>query len=56
MIDNRDGALRLSGEQIIHACDRKFGIGADGIVLIESHSTDDFYMNFYNPDGSQSFC
>jgi diaminopimelate epimerase len=56
MIDNRDGSIRLSKEQVIQLCDRKFGIGSDGIVLIESHAIEDFYMNFYNPDGSQSFC
>jgi diaminopimelate epimerase len=56
MIDNRDGAIQLSTEQVVRLCDRKFGIGSDGVVLIESHATEDFYMNFYNPDGSQSFC
>lgn len=56
MMDNRDGAIQLSKEQVIQLCDRKFGIGSDGIVLIESHAIEDFYMNFYNPDGSQSFC
>ncbi len=56
MIDNRDGVIRLSMEQVIQLCDRKFGIGSDGIVMIESHAIEDFYMNFYNPDGSQSFC
>jgi len=56
MMDNRDGQLRLSSEQVVRLCDRKFGVGSDGIVLIEPHATEDFYMNFYNPDGSQSFC
>jgi diaminopimelate epimerase len=56
MIDNRDGALRFSAAQIVRLCDRKFGVGSDGVVLIEPHSSEDFYMNFYNPDGSQSFC
>ena len=48
--------MALSVNQIEHLCNRKFGIGSDGIVLIESDATDDFYMNFYNPDGSKSFC
>jgi diaminopimelate epimerase len=56
MIDNRDGEMRLAVEQVIRLCDRKFGIGADGVVLLEPHPTEDFHMNFYNPDGSQSFC
>ncbi|MEN9640525.1 MAG: hypothetical protein RLZZ262_2394 [Bacteroidota bacterium] len=56
MIDNRSGNVTLSKEKIISLCDRKFGIGADGVVLIEETGFSEFYMNFYNPDGSQSFC
>jgi diaminopimelate epimerase len=56
MIDNRSAGTNLTTEQIVQICDRKFGIGADGIVLIEETGFSDFYMNFYNPDGSQSFC
>jgi diaminopimelate epimerase len=56
MIDNRAGEIALSVSQIEHLCNRKFGIGSDGIVLIESDASEDFYMNFYNPDGSKSFC
>jgi diaminopimelate epimerase len=56
MIDNRAGDIHLTAPQIIQMCDRKFGIGADGIILIEETGFSDFYMNFYNPDGSQSFC
>jgi diaminopimelate epimerase len=56
MIDNRAGDIALSVPQIEHLCNRKFGIGSDGIVLIESDAAEDFYMNFYNPDGSKSFC
>jgi diaminopimelate epimerase len=56
MIDNRSGKVTLEKEKIVALCDRKFGIGADGIVLIEETGFSNFYMNFYNPDGSQSFC
>lgn len=56
VLDNRAGHLQFSKAQIIKLCDRKFGIGSDGVVLIEEDARDDFYMNFYNPDGSQSFC
>lgn len=56
MIDNLMGDFSLSNEQIIRLCDRKFGIGSDGIILIEQSNDADFYMNFYNPDGSKSFC
>jgi diaminopimelate epimerase len=58
MIDNRDLRFDLNSQQIQHLCDRHFGIGSDGLILIEPprHHGQDFYMNFYNPDGSSSFC
>lgn len=37
-------------------CDRKFGIGADGLMVVEKSDKADFTLWFYNPDGSQSFC
>lgn len=37
-------------------CDRHFGIGSDGLIFIERTEEADFLMDFYNPDGSQSFC
>jgi diaminopimelate epimerase len=56
MLDNRSGELTFSKEQVIRICDRKFGIGSDGLILIEKSDSSDFYMNFFNPDASQSFC
>lgn len=56
LVDNRAGSVSLSVEQIVKLCDRKFGIGSDGLVLLQNDAIEDFYMNFYNPDGSQSFC
>ena len=46
----------LTSEQITDLCDRRFGIGADGVILIFKHPTLDFTMTYYNSDGSQSFC
>lgn len=48
--------FKLSSPQINHLCDRRFGIGADGIILIYQHPQLDFKMDYYNSDGSQSFC
>lgn len=56
LIDNRDGKIVLSQQQIIQLCDRKFGIGADGLILIESSADAPFHVNYYNSDGSQSLC
>jgi diaminopimelate epimerase len=56
VIDNRAIQHSFTKEQIIHICSRKFGIGSDGLILIQNHSTSDFEMVFYNPDASQSFC
>lgn len=37
-------------------CDRHFGVGSDGLIVLRPAENADFYMDFYNPDGSQSFC
>ena len=50
--DNRDGSLRLSQEQVAALCDRRYGIGADGLMLLENSGTYDFRMVYYNSDGS----
>jgi diaminopimelate epimerase len=56
MIDNRSGQLTFSTEQIQQICDRKFGIGADGLILIENDPAANFNVNYFNSDGSQSLC
>ena len=57
LIDNRSATF--AGDKIAFAqkwCERRFGIGSDGVIFLEDHPELDFYMDFYNPDGSQSFC
>jgi diaminopimelate epimerase len=57
MIDNINGdygALTISQVQFL--CDRKMGVGADGLIKISSHSESDFEVEYYNADGTQSFC
>ncbi|MFM9986609.1 MAG: diaminopimelate epimerase [Flavobacteriales bacterium] len=56
VVDNRSGEFKPRVDQIVKLCDRRFGIGSDGLILIEETGFSDFYMNFFNPDGSQSFC
>lgn len=57
MLDNRDGRYsKLSMSDICQVTNRKFGVGADGLILINSSDVADFEMDFSNPDGSKSFC
>ena len=57
MIDNRQKHLpEITAAHVQKLCDRRFGIGGDGLILIENHPTLDFHMIYYNADGSQSFC
>ena len=57
MLDNTAGAYDiLSISHIQRLCARKFGIGADGLILIQKHPDYNFEMRYYNADGSQSFC
>ncbi len=57
MLDNMSGEYdSLSIDQIQFLCDRKLGIGADGLIKISKDANADFYVDYYNADGSQSFC
>ena len=57
VIDNRDLKLDASNPDYAKKlCDRKFGIGSDGLILLQKHDEYDFEMVFFNPDGSQSMC
>jgi diaminopimelate epimerase len=57
MIDGRDFSLGSDPIPYIQQlCDRKFGIGADGLIVIKNHASYDFEMCYYNADGSQSMC
>jgi diaminopimelate epimerase len=56
IIDNRKLKLALTKTQIENICDRRFGIGADGVMLIEEHPSMNFDLEYFNSDGSQSLC
>lgn len=64
MIDNRAAHFPDKGSVgedkvrnlIMKLCHRKFGIGADGLILIQDHPAVDFEMVYFNADGSQSMC
>ncbi|MBP6182507.1 diaminopimelate epimerase [Flavobacterium sp.] len=55
MIDNRQEIFPKDNIQLIaRLCDRRFGIGADGLILLENDPETDFKMVYYNSDGNQS--
>jgi diaminopimelate epimerase len=55
IIDNRDGNLaELDTQSIKKLCDRRFGIGADGLIILATKEGYDFEMIYYNSDGKQS--
>ncbi|MCW8804194.1 MAG: diaminopimelate epimerase [Ignavibacteriaceae bacterium] len=49
---NRISSLHIKKEFIQKICDRRNGIGADGLITIEDSVTHNFTMNYYNADGS----
>src|SRR5574344_1818427 len=51
ILDNRDGVIDLSNKQVKWLCDRRFGIGGDGLMLLGASSEYDFTMKYYNSDG-----
>ncbi len=61
IIDNREGGFISSADQrqkfITLLCNRHFGIGADGLILLETDQTTDFQMLYFNADGREgSLC
>ena len=55
MVDNR--SLNFPKNKVIliqKLCDRKFGVGADGLILLESSNNHDFKMIYFNADGKES--
>ena len=53
----RKKALSMNRSEIAKICDRRFGVGADGFILLLSHPEYDFEMRNYNSDGGEcSMC
>lgn len=58
ILDNRENEYaNLTNAQVKLLCDRKFGIGADGLMLLNTHANYEFEMIYYNADGNEgSMC
>ena len=55
LLDNRAGDLTLTRGQIARLCDRHRGVGADGVLVLESPTNGaDFRMRYYNADGGEA--
>jgi len=54
LIDNRIQNLNPSEKQVVMLCDRHFGIGADGMMLLTTYPGYDFGMRYFNSDGHES--
>ncbi|WP_299127044.1 diaminopimelate epimerase [uncultured Winogradskyella sp.] len=55
IIDNRLQLIdKNNTKRIAELCDRRFGIGADGFILLENDKNSDFKMVYYNADGNES--
>ncbi|TBN04399.1 diaminopimelate epimerase [Hyunsoonleella flava] len=55
MIDNRQQNFDKNNAKLVaDLCDRRFGIGGDGLILLENHNEYDFKMVYYNADGNES--
>jgi diaminopimelate epimerase len=55
ILDNRDGKYNdLNQKQVEFLCNRRFGIGADGLMLLNLKPGYDFEMKYYNSDGRES--
>lgn len=59
VVDDREGRFPSTDQRLVrHLCDRHFGIGSDGLILIQASRVAGtaYHMEFFNPDASQSFC
>lgn len=59
LVDDRTGVFPVDELHVVRwLCDRHLGIGSDGLILVQAprEAGMEFHMEFFNPDGSRSFC
>ncbi len=54
MVDNRSGFYHLEDHEVAYLCDRHAGIGADGLIFLETDPDVSFSMRYYNADGKEA--
>ena len=57
VLDNRHGQMTLDAPTLAHLCDRHRGVGADGVLMVETPQSKpraDFRMRYYNADGGEA--
>lgn len=55
IIDDRNVVFPVHDTDLVaRLCDRRFGIGADGLILLQPHQTSSYFMKYYNSDGKES--
>ena len=54
VFDGRKASFKLSTWQIAWACNRNFGVGADGVLIVRPSRAADFRMQYFNADGSHA--
>ncbi len=54
IVDNRRGEIVLTDEQITAICARRFGVGADGLMLLDRVEGADYRMRYFNSDGTEA--
>ena len=55
IIDDREELFEIDDSNLIKSlCERKMGVGADGLILLRNHNSYDFEMIYFNSDGNQS--
>jgi diaminopimelate epimerase len=52
IIDGRSNDIELGNEQVKKLCHRRFGVGADGLMIMKNETAYDFGMIYYNADGN----
>ena len=54
LLDNRNQEYTLDQELIAKLCERRYGIGADGLMILENSDSYDFNMRYFNSDGNEA--